>query len=576
MPMITTFIIGIVVILFPLLYSDAGGLFSNEISACNTILFLIVISIICTSIHLFSKKKKTIGISVSIVDLLAGLFALWFVINILFVSNNKSDSFIWYIGGAVGGFYLLVRNLLQKWLLLYAYSISGTIQAIIAILQQSGFISSNNSYFDVTGSFFNPGQLAGYISVCCVITICVLVQAVKNRGNIRIILLAFSCILQCYGMYLTDSRAGLVGLFGGILISTNYFLPIFRKYKVISVITTCIIITIAGILLYNYRPASADGRLLVWRVSADMIADKPLTGHGIGGFAEKYMIYQGEYFTKNPTSYFIPVADNVLYPFNEFINLTIQFGIIGLVLLLAILYFVFKSHSSDHVSNIFKAGLATWWCFSFFSYPAEILPLLLLLPLCLGNINSPALFSIKLPRWILTLSILLIIAVAMQTVKEQIFVNHLSRSITRLRNERASHNDIAFINNSYDRMKYNTGFNIVYMSWLNNQTEPLYKERLRDILPTCEKYCLLGKYYMEKEDYIQAEYILKLASNMVPTRIRPKYYLWELYNMTDNKAAATAIAYTILSTPVKIESIYTIKIKAKINEYLQINLQAKP
>ena len=41
------------------------------------------------------------------------------------------------------------------------------------------------------------------------------------------------------------------------------------------------------ISIYYYKKDSADGRLLIWRVSIDMIADAPLVGHGIGTFENK-------------------------------------------------------------------------------------------------------------------------------------------------------------------------------------------------------------------------------------------------------------------------------------------------
>jgi hypothetical protein len=47
---------------------------------------------------------------------------------------------------------------------------------------------------------------------------------------------------------------------------------------------------------------------------------------------------------------------------------------------------------------------------------------------------------------------------------------------------------------------------------------------------------------MKKGDYRQAEHVLRLASDMIPTRIRPKFYLWKLYGNMENAAAATAIA----------------------------------
>ena len=47
---------------------------------------------------------------------------------------------------------------------------------------------------------------------------------------------------------------------------------------------------------------SADGRLLVWICSMNMIKDNLLLGWGIGGFEAHYMDYQASYFERNPNS----------------------------------------------------------------------------------------------------------------------------------------------------------------------------------------------------------------------------------------------------------------------------------
>ena len=75
------------------------------------------------------------------------------------------------------------------------------------------------------------------------------------------------------------------------------------------------------ISIYYYKKDSADGRLLIWRVSIDMIADAPLVGHGIGTFENKYMYYQAQYFESHPYSKYEKFTDNIVYPYNEFLRI---------------------------------------------------------------------------------------------------------------------------------------------------------------------------------------------------------------------------------------------------------------
>jgi lipopolysaccharide biosynthesis regulator YciM len=113
-------------------------------------------------------------------------------------------------------------------------------------------------------------------------------------------------------------------------------------------------------------------------------------------------------------------------------------------------------------------------------------------------------------------------------------------------------------------MKHNVSFHDYYMMWLNSRPDLLgSSERIKNIQPSCEGYCLLGKYYSANDDSRLAEQVFRTASNMAPTRIRPKFYLWELYVTQGNIVAAIDMAQKILCSPVKAESIYTLRVKVR-------------
>ena len=47
-----------------------------------------------------------------------------------------------------------------------------------------------------------------------------------------------------------------------------------------------------------------------------------------------YMDYQADYFEKHPADSYSILADNVQYPFCEYLRIIIDYGIIGILLLL--------------------------------------------------------------------------------------------------------------------------------------------------------------------------------------------------------------------------------------------------
>jgi hypothetical protein len=452
----------------------------------------------------------------------------------------------------------------------FALLFSGTIQSSIAIIQKIGLASSNHSIFDVTGSFGNPGQLGGYLTVCLTISLCLLHSIIHNKNRIVKFFILLGCFVQIYGLLLSDSRAGFVALVIGVTIwFTPYIAASFKENRMLLYPLIGLVIVVCT-LIYNYRPASANARLLIWRVSMDMIADNPILGHGINGFSKKYMLYQADFFEKSPTSLFATTADNVSYPFNELLNITISQGIIGLLLLLLVFFFAFAQCNHNIIARIFKAGLAALLGFSLFSYPSNVFSILILFPICLGNIEGRSIFqfNFSLDLRILCISILALnIWHAIQTKKH---IKKISFSLTELYRNPNAKNHIDIIDHLYDSMKYNLSFSSQYMSWLNSRPDMLINDkRIEDVTPSCEGYCLLGKHYQANNDKEMAEYTFRKASNMVPTRIRPKYYLWELYVMENEVSKAKNIASEILEMPGKVESIYTLRIKSLLKKYLE-------
>ena len=552
-----TTLFGVFLVVFPLFYGNFSHIFRNEIIYCGT-LFLLCAFVIAGLTRNLLTNTVAVGIAgqarndVRLLDAAIIAFLLCGILNIIFIKNNEIDRFILYKWAAVAGCYFVVKHLNNKQILLYFFVLSGVAQSIIAFLQKAGILASNNMMFAVSGSFGNPGQLGGYLAVCAVVSICLLINSIKSKNKLSACLLTVGVIIQFLGLYFADSRAALVGLMLGMVV---FFIPTIKKHKQLFFSIIAISMIVVGVVLYSYRPASANGRLLIWRVSTEMIADKPFFGHGIGAFSEKYMLYQANYFSENPNSVFVPVADNVAFPFNELLNVTIQQGIVGLLLLLAIFYFAFRSKGSW----IFKAALAALLVFSMFSYPAEVFPILLLFAVCLGALGTQMTQITRIFADKNKLKPVLFVCIGLIacyfSIKNIVFLDNVSKNISN--------------HEYYEKMQYNRTYHDYYMDWLIEQPISEHSKRIENILPSCENYCLLAEYFSAKKNHEQAETTLRSAIDMIPTRIRPKYQLWQLYVETENVPAAREMAQKIIDTPVKVESIYTLKIKAQLKKHPQ-------
>ena len=107
------------------------------------------------------------------------------------------------------------------------------------------------------------------------------------------------------------------------------------------------------------------------------------------------------------------------------------------------------------------------------------------------------------------------------------------------------------------------------MAWMANQPVERYTDRVKDVSPSCEGYYMIGNYYLKTGNTEQAEQAFHTASNMVPTRIRPKHALWKLYVEKGDTAAAKEMAQSILNSPLKIESVYTLRVKREMRMMLE-------
>lgn len=567
---VITLLTGLFLIFFPSLYHTPSGLFGGEKMICYTsILFcLLLLFGIAVSLRKSIKKREKKRLPLTFIDLSILGYLAYGLLNITIINDLQIDgSVILKWQTALLG-YILIRFLPNKRVILFALPLSGVFQSIISIGQWLELWENSYSTFDITGHFGNPGQLGGYLAVCFTISTHLFFKVIKNKSWWISTLFIITITLLTIGLFLSDSRAGLLGALLGVAllfpISTLFHNP---TLKFISIISIVFVFTFASIILYQYRPKSANARLLIWRVSTSMIAKKPILGHGVTSFKKEYMLYQAEYFENNPDSKFAKVADDVIYPYNEAIHVVVETGFIGLFLSI----FIFLSaliSPRDHINTAFKAGLLTLLTFSMFSYPISIFPLFLLFAILLGGIKGKVIAKFRANQlWYLSISTILLLVLPI-VYKQKKFYDTISIEMNTI------YNTIfclptPFISHNYEKLKNHPHFNKVYHEWIaRNSTEWKDIEIIKNLFPSCESYCQIGDYYHRIGLCEEAEYLFIKASNMIPTRIRPNYNLWKIYIETKNHQKALEISEKILSQPLKVENSYTIRVKTEIRKYM--------
>jgi len=214
----------------------------------------------------------------------------------------------------------------------------------------------------LNGSFDNPAGFAACICAGAPLLLPFIVSKLKwmrYSALVSVGLIALSVVLS-------GSRAGMLSL---TVVSVLYLCNRFR-IKLIFPLIACVVLAVG---LYFVKKDSADGRLLIWRVSSEMFKEKPALGYGYGGFNANYMNFQARYFEAHPDSKYARIADNVRNPFNEYVKLLVNYGFAGLVAFLTLCSFLYLSFRriknktiTDYAALYALEAIAV---FAFFSYP---------------------------------------------------------------------------------------------------------------------------------------------------------------------------------------------------------------
>lgn len=126
------------------------------------------------------------------------------------------------------------------------------------------------------------------------------------------------------------NRAFIVGALSGIVFLAFSFRKVALNWKTIC-LTIMLMLTAVGLLALFVKSGSSEGRMLIYKISWHMFIDHPFKGIGWGNFQRDYGLYQATYFRAgNFTQQEFLLAGNTFYAFNDYWELIVETGVIGL------------------------------------------------------------------------------------------------------------------------------------------------------------------------------------------------------------------------------------------------------
>lgn len=428
------------------------------------------------------------------------------------------------------------------------------IEAIYGLSQYFNILSTTVGY-KVTGSFDNP---AGFAACLCTSIPFSIFLIQNNRMYIKCIGW-FLVAIFVLSIVLSQSRAGIIS------VSILCFIYLYNKWNKQKLRKLFLLLGMVALIICCYwmKKDSADGRLLIWQCGINMAKKSPLIGHGIGSFEAHYMDYQADYFRNNQESRYSMLANNVKQPFNEYLGVLLNFGVLGLLLLfslIGLLIYCYKKNPNTE-KRVALYSLISIGVFSLFSYPFTYPFTWIILFLCIFIIakeHIKCLLNLYWARYIICFLALGGSVIGIYKIAE------------RIRNEREWGKVAAFAlcndNEStllhYEKLKEyfadNPYFLYNYAAVLLENKE--YKESLQVALQ-CRRYwadydleIIIGENYQNLNEIRLAEKYYYNASFMCPSRFLPFYKLLSLYKENGKNERMLTVADNIINKPMKFKT----------------------
>gem|GEM_PF-2163296 len=450
------------------------------------------------------------------------------------------------------------------------------ISLAIGLLQLTGILESRNPHFKISGQFLNPAR---YMMFCAFLFPYLLTsrndfQFPKGKIMFYAGILLFLIVLAVSNIQ--TAWISTIFVCGFLVYKTAFNKGLSKLY-----VLTLSVMTIIAVILAASSSGSARGRVLIWKISGNIIRDNFLFGTGLSSFKNSYNTYQGSFFMNHRfTNDEMWLADVVRFPYSEQLRIICEQGVFGFAIALLIFYHLSKYAApmmgKQTVCSFQGANCLTLFTFcvvGLFSYPTGDISVasVALLSLCFfsASINGRQ-FTIVLNRRKMMIVIFLLLLPFSAMVKT-IWKKHAAYSVWK--DGSAYYLDANEADSLYVLLKDDTRFVLWHIEALLEEKRHQDVVRVvksnRSIIPTPQIYIALYKAYNAMGLFGHAEQALLLAVNIVPNRFEARYHLVEHYLSRNELEKCREQASCIINMPVKVGSHGVLEIKWKTMRILK-------
>lgn len=487
---------------------------------------------------------------------LLSLLVLWFTLSLLFLFRPETR-------GLFTGLWLTVALL----------------EAVSGMAQLYGFTYSHHALFNLTGTFFNPGPYSGFLAILLPWTLHVALHSRKLTGHYAWLCVLVICVVLPAGR---SRSAWIAALLGSAWVLISYYKAAIISYvhqypkRITAMLLASVLLLAGGAYgMYHLKKDSADGRLLMWKVSAQIIREQQGLDVGVGHFPEAFAEAQASYL-KHASNQEKWVAGCPEYAFNEYLQIAVELGIFPLLLFLGVGGSAFLLAVRTKQSGI-AGALIAFAIFAFSSYPLQ-LPDFWILWVCLCTLAIPTGYVAE-NNWLpvqrigmigMAVCSLFVCTSAADRYKAYEQWNRLKMLHNNKAYEAATEGYVAL----YDILKQNPRYLFEAAQCLNHSER---QEEGSQYLRQAARYSsdpmiryVLAKNEQETGNYLEAERLLLHAIDILPERIYPYYLLANLYAEPDfyQPDKRQEMADSVWHKKPKVESQAIREMREKVKEWL--------
>ena len=334
----------------------------------NQELILKIFIIFTFTIWILNHLNNT-GLEINITNLNLPIFLFVLIMTIsLLNTNNLVLSLREYIVFLlyIILFFLIIGNVNSEWqfnVFIKILFLTSTIISIFVLMHYYGVDPTYlKAYSGIISPIGNKNLISNYLATIfpVLFSYYLLEDRIKNKVIYYLILLiCYTTLIICQtrGIWISIFLTFILGFY--IFIKYKLSFIIFKKNSkwlillLVTIVAITIIYSTENIFnkseittvqrftsIYEDNFSSIDSRLIIWKITIDMIKDKPLFGIGIGSFKNNNQYYQAKYLLNN-TKY-LKSRMQLLDAHNEYLQIWVELGLIGLLIFLYAIYIFYN------------------------------------------------------------------------------------------------------------------------------------------------------------------------------------------------------------------------------------------